>query len=48
MLEGKMSTYFKEQTLMDQAFIKDPNKTIANLLKEKNATLVKFIRESIA
>jgi elongation factor Ts len=47
MLEGKISTYFKEQTLMDQVFIKDPNVTIATLLKNNNSTIVSFIYESI-
>lgn len=47
MLEGKISTYFKEQTLMDQPFIKNPDITIGNLLKEKGATFVKFVQESI-
>ncbi|MFA6386688.1 MAG: translation elongation factor Ts [Candidatus Paceibacterota bacterium] len=47
MLEGKISTYFKEQTLMDQMFIKNPDITVSNLLKEKEATLISFIRESI-
>lgn len=47
MLEGKISTYFKEQTLMDQMFIKNPDITISNLLKEKGATFVKFTQESI-
>ena len=47
MLEGKISTYFKEQTLMDQQFIKNPDITIGNLLKEKGATLVSFTQESI-
>ncbi|MCX6753569.1 MAG: translation elongation factor Ts [Candidatus Nomurabacteria bacterium] len=47
MLEGKISTYFKEQTLMDQMFIKNPDITVGNLLKEKGATLISFIRESI-
>ncbi|MFA6089652.1 MAG: translation elongation factor Ts, partial [Candidatus Woesearchaeota archaeon] len=47
MLEGKISTYFKEQTLMDQFFIKNPDITIFNLLKEKGATLVRYIQESI-
>lgn len=41
-LEGKISTYFKEQTLIDQAFIKNPEITIGNLLKQKNAELVDF------
>jgi len=47
MLEGKISTYFKEQTLMDQSFIKNPDTTIAKLLKDNGATLNNFVRESI-
>ncbi len=47
MLDGKISTYFKEQTLMDQAFIKDPNTTIASLLKQKGATFVSSVHETI-
>jgi len=47
MLEGKISTYFKEQTLMDQPFIKNGDITVGNLLKEKGATLVSFLHESI-
>ncbi len=33
-LEGKLNSYFKDQVLTTQAFIKDPSKTIAQLLKE--------------
>jgi elongation factor Ts len=47
MLDGKISTYFKEQTLMDQSFIKNPDITVGNLLKEKSATFVSFVGESI-
>jgi elongation factor Ts len=47
MLEGKLSTYFKEQTLMDQIFIKNPEVTIETLLKNNNAKLISFIYESI-
>jgi elongation factor Ts len=47
MLDGKISTYFKEQTLMDQYFIKDPDMTIGKLLNDKGAKLIRFIRESI-
>lgn len=32
MLAGKAETYFKERTLLDQPFIKDPNQTIGDLL----------------
>ena len=47
MLDGKISTYFKEQTLMDQSFIKNPDLTVGNLLKEKGASFVSFAQESI-
>ncbi len=47
MLEGKISTYFKEQTLMDQMFIKNGEITVRQLLENNKALLVKFIRESI-
>lgn len=47
MLEGKIATYFKEQTLMDQPFIKNPDLTVGKLLAQSGATLVRFIRESI-
>lgn len=47
MLQGKIDAYFKEQTLMDQGFFKDPNTTIENLLKSKNAKLVEFTRFAI-
>lgn len=47
MLEGKITTYFKEQTLLDQPFIKNPDLTVGKLLAERGATLVRFIRESI-
>jgi elongation factor Ts len=48
MLDGKISTYFKEQTLMDQPFIKNPEVTVATLLKNAGATLATFVRESIS
>lgn len=47
MLDGKISTYFKEQTLMEQPFIKNGDITIKQLLLNNKAELVKFIRESI-
>ena len=47
MLEGKISTYFKEQTLMDQSFIKNSDITVGKLLSEAGAKLNSFVRESI-
>lgn len=46
-LEGKINTYFKEQTLLEQSFIKNPDLTISKLLESKGAKFVSFIRESI-
>jgi elongation factor Ts len=33
-LEGKLASYFRDQVLLDQPFIKDESKTIRNLLNE--------------
>lgn len=38
-VDGKMNKYFEQSCLMDQPFVKDQDKTIAVLLKEKNAAL---------
>lgn len=32
MMEGKLSTYFKEQTLLDQPFVKNPDITVKDLI----------------
>lgn len=39
MLEGKIATYFKEKTLLDQAFIKDGDMTVGQLLDKKGAKI---------
>lgn len=36
-LEGKISAYFKEFTLLEQNFIKNPEKTIEQILKDNGA-----------
>lgn len=33
-LEGKLSSYFKEQVLLNQDYIKDPSKTVSQLVEE--------------
>ena len=33
-LEGKLSSYFRDQVLLDQSFIKDESKTVRDLLNE--------------
>jgi len=48
--EGKMEKFYQEVCLMEQSFIKDPNKTIEGLLKElvgkigENITIRRFAR----
>lgn len=37
--EGKLNAFFKEQTLMAQAFVKDGSKTVAEYLKSVNSDL---------
>ncbi len=44
MLEGKISTYFKEKTLLSQPFIKDGDMTIAALLDKNKAKIVEVKR----
>lgn len=43
MLEGKMTTYFREKTLVDQAFIKNGDETVGQLL-EKNKAKIKEVK----
>ncbi|KIL35315.1 elongation factor Ts [Cohnella kolymensis] len=35
MVEGRMNKYYEENCLMEQSFVKDPDKTITTLLNEK-------------
>lgn len=46
-LEGKISTYFKEKTLLDQSFIKDAELTIEKLLMKNQAKIKEVRRYSI-
>ncbi len=47
MLEGKMNTYFKEKTLLEQPFIKNGDETVGQLLEKAKATLKEVKRYSI-
>jgi elongation factor Ts len=42
MMEGKIAGYFKEQTLLEQSFFKQPEKTIGQYAKEHGATVETF------
>ena len=46
-LFGKMATYFKEKTLLEQPFIKDGDKTVGALLSEARATIKEVKRSFI-
>lgn len=38
-VEGKMKAFFKEQTLLDQPFVKDGSKSVSDYLKENDSEL---------
>ncbi|MGD8191045.1 translation elongation factor Ts [Brevibacillus ginsengisoli] len=44
MVEGRLSKYFEEYVLVEQPFVKDPDKKVSALLKEAGATLKAFTR----
>ncbi|MCA0754065.1 translation elongation factor Ts [Paenibacillus sp. N4] len=50
MVEGRISKYYEEYCLLEQSFIKDPDKTISTLLNEKisaigeNISIRRFVR----
>lgn len=48
MLEGKLASYFKEQTLLDQPFFKNPEKTIRQLAQEAGAAVDKFVLYTVS
>lgn len=39
MVEGRINKYYEEYCLLEQSFIKDPDKTISTLLNEKISTI---------
>jgi elongation factor Ts len=47
MLLGKISTYFKEQTLVNQPFIKNGDETVGKLLEKNKATIKEVKKYSI-
>lgn len=47
MVEGRVRKYVAEVTLLDQPFVKDPELTIAALVKKAGADVVKFVRYEV-
>lgn len=44
MVEGRISKFLKEVSLVDQPFVKDPETTVGKLVQKAGATVVSFVR----
>ena len=44
MIEGRISKYLDEVSLLGQSYVKDPNIKVGQLMKEKNAEVISFTR----
>jgi elongation factor Ts len=42
--EGKLKTWFAENVLLEQPFVKDDSKTVGDLLKSAGLNLIRFVR----
>jgi len=47
MIEGRIRKYVAEITLLEQAFVKDPDLTVSALLKKAGADIVSFVRYEV-
>jgi elongation factor Ts len=45
--EGKMKTWFAENVLLEQPFVKDDSKTVGDLLKGAGLTLIRYVRYKV-
>ena len=43
MVDGSIAKFLKEVTLLSQPFVKNDNQTVEQMLKEKNASITKFV-----
>jgi elongation factor Ts len=44
MVEGRVRKYLEEVSLLGQMFVKNPEVSVANLLKQHNARVIRFVR----
>jgi len=44
MMVGRIKKFLKENSLVDQAFVKNPDQTVGQLAKEAGAEIVSFTR----
>ncbi len=47
MIEGRINKFLKENSLLGQPFIKNPDQTITDLLKQHNAKIKSFVRYEV-
>jgi elongation factor Ts len=47
MVEGRLRKYLSEITLLGQNFVKDPDTTVANLVKNADAEISSFVRYEV-
>ena len=43
-VEGRLNAFYKDNCLVDQAYARDPSKSVAQVLKEAGATVTNFVR----
>jgi elongation factor Ts len=46
-VEGRVRKFYEEAVLVDQAWLRDPKKSVAQVLKEAGVTLRRFVRYSV-
>lgn len=46
-IEGKMKTWFADNVLLEQPFVKDATKTVGELLKSAGLSLVRYVRYKV-
>lgn len=47
MIQGRIQKFLSEVSLTEQAFVKDPDKSVGNLLKENKANVLGFVRYQV-
>ncbi len=43
-VEGRLNAFYKENVLLDQAYVKDPSKTVGDLFREAGGRAIAFVR----
>jgi elongation factor Ts len=47
MIDGKVKKFIAENTLMGQQFVKNADQTVEQMLKEKGASVARFVRFAV-